>query len=73
MQRAKVHHRLLNMDRIYTSCQTHTVTGRVALHEPNIQSIPRDFEISVSSAIREVAPGSKRVADMSQYSAILEV
>ena len=37
MSREMVPHPALNMHRIYSSCQTFTATGRVALHEPNIQ------------------------------------
>lgn len=41
MQRARSHHPGLSMDRIYTRCHTLSATGRVSLHEPNIQNIPR--------------------------------
>ncbi len=37
MSREMVPHPALNMHRIYSTCQTFTATGRVALHEPNIQ------------------------------------
>lgn len=29
--------------RIHGNCITNTVTGRISMHEPNLQSIPRDF------------------------------
>lgn len=40
--RQKIHHPVLCMNRIYPICQTFTSTGRVALHEPNIQVIDKN-------------------------------
>lgn len=31
--------------RIHGCCVTHSSTGRISMHEPNLQSIPKDFEI----------------------------
>ena len=33
------------MTRIHPECYTLTATGRVTMHEPSVQNIPRDFEI----------------------------
>ncbi|KAF5305477.1 hypothetical protein FQA39_LY01568 [Lamprigera yunnana] len=44
--------RLVENNRIHGYCITHTSTGRISMHEPNIQNVPRDFEnISLKSTI----------------------
>ncbi len=45
MSMAAERHVILQMDRIYPECQTLTATGRVSLHEPNIQMVPKDFDV----------------------------
>ena len=59
MQRSKSAHPTLGMDRIYTSCQTQTATGRISLHEPNIQNIPKDFDIILTDKLKEKALGRR--------------
>ncbi|XP_072036827.1 DNA polymerase theta-like isoform X3 [Amphiura filiformis] len=56
LQKEKVYHDGLGMDRIYGVCQMHTATGRVAMSDPNLQAIPRDFEIQMPSIIGESPP-----------------
>lgn len=31
--------------RIYATCHTHTATGRVTIAKPNLQSVPRDYQL----------------------------
>ena len=50
--------------RIYTRCQTLTSTGRISLHEPNIQNIPRDFEVAVTRELMEKALGPEEARDV---------
>lgn len=37
--------RVIENDRIYGSYITHTATGRITMHEPNLQNLVKDFEV----------------------------
>ncbi|GFY64631.1 DNA polymerase theta [Trichonephila inaurata madagascariensis] len=39
------HDNYFNMDRLYATSYIYTLTGRVNVHSPNLQFIPRDFNI----------------------------
>ncbi|XP_021338869.1 DNA polymerase theta-like isoform X1 [Mizuhopecten yessoensis] len=56
LQKEKVHVSHLNMHRIFSDCQVHTATGRVSMADPNLQNIPKDFEISLPDVIGESPP-----------------
>lgn len=46
--RNKTFNQQLSMYRIYTTSDTFTATGRVTMHEPNLQAVARDFEAGMN-------------------------
>ena len=46
----------LSMSRIFPTALTHTATGRVTFVEPNIQNVPRDFDINLPTVISDTPP-----------------
>lgn len=47
LQKEKLYNANLDMFRIYGKSDFQTSTGRVTMHEPNLQNIPKDFEIAM--------------------------
>ncbi|XP_051841327.1 DNA polymerase theta [Antechinus flavipes] len=56
LQREKCMNSVLGMERIYPVSQTHSATGRITFTEPNIQNVPRDFEIEIPAPVGESPP-----------------
>ncbi|KAF4020798.1 hypothetical protein G4228_012644 [Cervus hanglu yarkandensis] len=56
LQREKRLNPFLGMERIYPVSQSHTATGRITFIEPNIQNVPRDFEIKMPTVVEESPP-----------------
>lgn len=50
---------LIENQRIHPCCIVHTATGRITMHEPNLQNVARNFEIT-NPASDEVVPISCR-------------
>ncbi|KAM9225840.1 DNA polymerase theta [Dugong dugon] len=46
----------LGMERIYPVSQSHTATGRITFTDPNIQNVPKDFEIKMLTLVGESPP-----------------
>ncbi|KAL7844280.1 hypothetical protein SRHO_G00228190 [Serrasalmus rhombeus] len=65
LQREKTWHPKLRMDRIHPVSQSHTATGRVSFTEPNIQNVPKDFEIQMPALIGESQPSQNNIKSIS--------
>ncbi|XP_021404733.2 DNA polymerase theta [Lonchura striata] len=69
LQREKRLSSALGMERIYPISQTHTATGRVSFTEPNIQNVPRDFEIEMPTVVEE-SPPSQAHGNVNSHAAL---
>ncbi|XP_066501215.1 DNA polymerase theta isoform X2 [Hoplias malabaricus] len=65
LQRQKIWHPKLKMDRIYPVSQSHTATGRVSFTEPNVQNVPKDFEIQAPTLIAESQLSQNNIVNIS--------
>ncbi|XP_043556926.1 DNA polymerase theta isoform X1 [Chiloscyllium plagiosum] len=69
LQREKHLHPQLGMERIYSISHTHSATGRISFMEPNLQNVPKDFEIEMPTMIRQSPPfqGTNKSADSTRF------
>ncbi|XP_064000012.1 DNA polymerase theta [Pogoniulus pusillus] len=67
LQREKRLNAALGMERIYPVSQTHTATGRITFTEPNIQNVPRDFEIEMPTMVEESPPSQAHHGIVNSY------
>ena len=61
LQRGRTYCKALTMDRMHCIVDTFTATGRVTMHEPNLQNVPKDFVIDIPC---------KKLSNIFHYSAI---
>ena len=52
-------HPNLHNPRVYPTTVTHIATGRVSLHEPNLQNIPKDFQVELTDDLKKKALGRR--------------
>nr|KAG5691719.1 hypothetical protein BaRGS_010222 [Batillaria attramentaria] len=59
LQKEKAWSERLGMHRMFGECQLHTATGRVSMSEPNLQNIPKDFDITMPGGVMVAADYSQ--------------
>ncbi|XP_050296829.1 DNA polymerase theta isoform X2 [Anthonomus grandis grandis] len=58
--------RACDSDRIYGNYYTHTATGRITMHEPNIQMVTKDFKVTDFTLKKEIVISCRKAFTASQ-------
>ncbi|KAL3883562.1 hypothetical protein ACJMK2_029814 [Sinanodonta woodiana] len=64
LQKEKIYNSRVGMHRIFGTCQLHTATGRISMMEPNLQNVPKDFDITMPDIIGESPPSVAQSVSM---------
>ena len=59
LEREMIYSTNKDLVRIYVTCHTHTATGRVTVTKPNLQSVPRDYQLCYEGDTSDPLPADQ--------------